>query len=31
MASRVLAGQVKGVLAERWNTSVDFAFEMSRS
>ncbi|MFJ4932751.1 GAF domain-containing protein [Streptomyces pseudovenezuelae] len=31
LTSRILIEQVKGVLAERWNTSVDDAFEAFRS
>ncbi|WP_406170335.1 ANTAR domain-containing protein [Streptomyces sp. NBC_00996] len=31
LTSRILIEQVKGVLAERWNTSVDDAFEVFRS
>jgi len=31
LTSRVLIEQAKGVLAERWNTSVDDAFEVFRS
>ncbi|MFF3987929.1 ANTAR domain-containing protein [Streptomyces sp. NPDC001797] len=31
LTSRILVEQAKGVLAERWNTSVDDAFEVFRS
>ncbi|MGW0579503.1 ANTAR domain-containing protein, partial [Streptomyces sp. NPDC002920] len=31
LTSRILIEQVKGVLAERWDTSVDHAFEAFRS